>query len=262
MAAGSPYPFTAHNIALPDGSQTHPERGSLIEDEGIVQAPLRTLRMLFPPEVRAETTVVDLGCLEGGYTVAFARAGFQALGIEARESNFANCQFVAEKLGLANLCFVQDDVRNIGEYGPFDVVFCSGLLYHMDTPSAYLEQLAANARKALIINTHYITGFPVEIPGLRFSGTEPVTHEGNLGIWFNEYPANAAPAAIEANRWAAWGNPGSFWMHKDYLLQRLRDVGFGIIYEQYDFLDNVITDKFIKEYSRSLFVAIKETPGD
>ena len=78
--------FTAHNIALDDGTFTRPN-SPVTADEPITGAVMRSLNLFFPPSERKGKTIVDLGCLEGGYTVEFARAGFEATGLEAREQN-------------------------------------------------------------------------------------------------------------------------------------------------------------------------------
>lgn len=57
--------------------------------------------------------IVDLGCLEGDYTVEFARSGFDALGIEVRQGNFENCQRVKAGTNLSTLEFARDDVLNL-----------------------------------------------------------------------------------------------------------------------------------------------------
>ena len=46
----------------------------------------RSLELFIPQgsELRSGMRVVDLGCLEGGYALEFARMGFETLGIEAR----------------------------------------------------------------------------------------------------------------------------------------------------------------------------------
>jgi len=74
MASG----FTAHNIRLDDGSFTKPEQPWQMEDLVLLKFTKQFLRTLFPDGV-AGKRVVDLGCLEGGYTVEMARAGFDAL---------------------------------------------------------------------------------------------------------------------------------------------------------------------------------------
>jgi hypothetical protein len=45
----------------------------------------RVLETVFPGD-KSKFRIADLGCLEGGYTVEFARMGFQALGLEVRDS--------------------------------------------------------------------------------------------------------------------------------------------------------------------------------
>jgi hypothetical protein len=76
-------PFTAHNMVLADGTQSIPGE-ILLEEHPLPRAVLRTLDAFFPGRSGGEFSIVDLGCLEGGYTALFARAGFAALGIDGR----------------------------------------------------------------------------------------------------------------------------------------------------------------------------------
>jgi 2-polyprenyl-3-methyl-5-hydroxy-6-metoxy-1,4-benzoquinol methylase len=124
--------FTAHNIRLDDGSETRPGTG-LLADGPWCLAAKRLLNMLFPEGV-AGKRIVDLGCLEGGYAVEFARMGMESLGLEVRQSNFDNCLYVKDRIRLPNLKFIKDNAWNIASYGRFDVIFCCGLLYHLDRP--------------------------------------------------------------------------------------------------------------------------------
>jgi hypothetical protein len=63
--------FTAHNIRLPDGTETWPE-GTLLEEYGSFRAPVRMLKLVFPEGLR-DKSIADLGCLEGGFTTGFWR---------------------------------------------------------------------------------------------------------------------------------------------------------------------------------------------
>src|SRR5664280_109916 len=130
--------FTAHNIRLDDGSFTKPEQPYQMEDLALLKFTKQFLRILFP-EGAAGKRVVDLGCLEGGYAVELARAGFDALGIEVRQSNFENCQRVKAGTNLPKLTFLCDDVSKLAKYGVFDVVFCCGLLYHLEEPHRFVD---------------------------------------------------------------------------------------------------------------------------
>ena len=246
--------FTAHNIELPDGRQTIPNFG-LIAEGGVCQATLRTLQTVFRPEQVGATSVVDLGCLEGGYTVAFARAGFQATGIEVRDLNMAACRYVERELHLDNLRFIQDDARNVSRHGPFDAVFCCGLLYHLDQPRAFLETLSQSTRQVLILQTHVAED---ELPGAHASLLSPLTtHEGNLGRWYQEFAEESSPKEVEEARWSSWGNRRSFWIERHHLRQNLLDVGFDRVFEQYDHIADQINDRYEEEQGRVLFVAVK-----
>ena len=209
-------PFTGHNITLPDGTETLPGT-PLIHGNGISRAAFRMLRLCLP--FLGGLRVADLGCLEGGYAVAFARAGYEVLGVEARARNFARCQYVAERVALPNLRFVHDDARNLAAYGEFDAVFCAGLLYHLDEPGAFLKMLGGVTRRLLIVQTH-------------FSLAPDDVHEGRRGHWYSDHPGAEDP-------WGSHGNARSFWMAEPDLLAAIRDAGFGVVLRQFDYLPDI-----------------------
>jgi len=213
--------FTAHNIRLDDGSLTKPEQPWLMEDLPLLKFTKQFLRMVFPDGV-AGKRVVDLGCLEGGYTVEFARQGFAALGIEVRESNFEKCQRVKAGTHLPNLTFVHDDVQNLATYGVFDVVFCCGLLYHLDKPRQFVKLMAQTCRRAIIIDTHVAS---TRRNG-KFSLSRVTQNEGWSGRWFRE----GGKKRYQAN-WSSWSNEKSFWPMKSHLVEVLRNSGFPIVIE-------------------------------
>jgi len=221
----------------------------------------RSLDVAFGGQVSGKT-LVDLGCCEGGWTVEFARAGFDALGIEARKLNIEKCQYVADRVKLPNLRFVLDDVSNVEHYGPFDAVFCSGLLYHLENPAEYLRTLARVTRRILLLQTHYSTiatersgNWPAPVEAFNLS--ELTSHEGNLGRWYPEYEEGLDAENVEKALWASYGNYRSFWIEKRHLIQSLRDAGFSPVYEQLDFLENNVTDEYIERNDRSLFIAYR-----
>ena len=82
----------------------------------------KSVLILHSPAIGRILRIADLGCLEGGSTVEFARLGFQSLGIDVREPNIEACRYVQSKTALPNLTFARDDVWNIANYGSFDAV--------------------------------------------------------------------------------------------------------------------------------------------
>lgn len=102
-------------------------------------------------------SVLDLGSLEGAHSFALAAMpGVRVLGIDGRASNVEKARFVQSALGVDNVSFAQANVEasSLLQFGDFDAVFCSGLLYHLSEPWRCLEQIAAITSR-LFIWTHY-----------------------------------------------------------------------------------------------------------
>ena len=247
--------FTAHNIRLDDGSFTNPELGRMDTHPWLLSAK-RILDTVFPGD-KSRFRLADLGCLEGGYSVEFARLGFRVLGLDVRESNIAACRLVKSRVNLPNLDFTKDDAWNIAKYGHFDAVFCCGLLYHFDKPKKFLEIVSAITTKLLILQTHFST----EEVNHRITTVSIAQNEALPGRWYTEFASDEAFHDREENRWASWDNYKSFWIQRKYLLQAVRDVGFDIVMEQFDSLSSNIAYEMLRGYyktdSRGTFIGIK-----
>jgi SAM-dependent methyltransferase len=271
--------FTAHNVRLDDGTYTKPD-GVAIELHPWFLAAKRILDATFPGD-KGHLRIADLGCLEGGYTVEFARLGFQSLGLDVRESNIEACRYVQSKVNLPNLEFVQDDVWNIEKYGAFDAMFCCGLFYHLDRPREFLDVLSRVTKRVLILQTHFSQAgdSPSFIHPRRLrrlisrilplKNTATTTHklsflkkhEGLPGRWFPEFRNQRAFRDRENRRWASWNNRTSFWVQREYLIQAIRDAGFDLVLEQFDALGQDIALEMTKgsyrTSGRSTFIGIK-----
>jgi len=240
----------------------------------------RILETVFPGD-KSHLRLADLGCLEGGYAVEFARMGFQVLGLEVRELNYVACRYVKANTDLPNLEFVKDNAWNIGKYGTFDAVFCCGLLYHLDKPKQFLQTLSTVTTRLLILQTHFSTEknnirshLPILLrkalrPITKFRQTSvdkfklsPITEFDSLrGRWFTEFKSEARFRNRENKRWRSWDNRRSFWVQREYLLQAIQDVGFDLVMEQFDSLGPNISDAMLRGYyktdSRGTFIGIK-----
>ena len=278
--------FTGHNIRLDDGTFTKPESTRSMENHPWFVSARGILETVFPGD-KSQLRLVDVGCLEGGYSVEFARMGFQVLGIDVRELNIAACNYVKSKTDLPNLGFVQDNALNIAKYGEFDAVFCCGLLYHLDRPKEYLETLSAVTKKLLILQTHFSLIKPGDtelrlpmrvrsvLAGLQWVAAKvlkkpaPINYllssrtenEGVPGRWYPEFENKS-----ETSKWSSWDNHRSFWMQREHLLQTIRDVGFDLVMEEYDNLEPSIAESLLggsyQANLRGTFIGIKTgNPG-
>jgi SAM-dependent methyltransferase len=216
-------PWTAHNIRLRDdlytigpdlvgGSEVRLRQISqLVAD--VVQAPIGELRIL------------DLGALEGLFSLEFARRGASVVAIEGREANLEKIRFAKEVLELDRLELRLEDVRTLDRerHGEFDVVLCLGLLYHLDAPDLFLllERMRDVCRLATVIETR-IHRYPMarrEYEGRPYWGV--------VGI---EPPAGTAPLS-STTLWSSIGNPKSFELTRASLCNALSDVGYSSVVE-------------------------------
>ncbi|MGH7935465.1 MAG: class I SAM-dependent methyltransferase [Chthoniobacterales bacterium] len=106
------------------------------------------------PEARR---ILELGSLEGGHTIGLAQLpGIETVvGVEGRTANFERALLAKELFAIPNIEFVQANLEQVrlSEFGPFDVIYCSGLLYHLPEPWRLVEQFAASA-SGLFLWTH------------------------------------------------------------------------------------------------------------
>lgn len=144
--------FTMHNIVLPDGTQTLPSKPVLSETRDVKDMILFAQRNSFKK-------VIDLGAGEGGYAIAFSRAGFQVTAVEPRLENIEKINFVIKADPQS---FVTIECRTVEEYlkriyyvlSKDTLILCLGLLYHLPNP-VYVLRLITKNTTGLILSTHY-----------------------------------------------------------------------------------------------------------
>jgi len=177
--------------------------------------------------------VLDLACLEGQYSIECALQGASVVGIEAREASLAKANFAKDALRLSGVEFVRDDVRNVSveRYGEFDVIICSGILYHLDTPDVFhlIQQTYEMARRLVVIDTHVSLqpNVTVEFGGRTYYGERLperyVTPDGAAS-------GSSGPPSTKT-LWASVGNEASFTLSRPSLLNALAAAGFTSVHE-------------------------------
>lgn len=162
--------------------------------------------------------VLDLACLEGHYAIEFALQGAKAVGIELREANIAKAAFAAAQLKLDNVEFYMDDVNNLNaeQYGQFDIVICSGILYHLrgEDACALFDKIRACCTGILILDTY-----------IAVHDRQTITVGGRAvhGSPYKEHEENADKLA---DLWASVDNEESFWLTEPSLLSVMQAAGF------------------------------------
>jgi SAM-dependent methyltransferase len=112
--------------------------------------------------------VLDLGCNAGFWALQAVEAGAEfVLGIDFRQAHIDQANLVFETKGIApdRYRFVAGDIYelDVAAEGPFDVVLCLGLLYHVSNPVELFEMIAAVNSDILLVDTKVST-----LPGSVF----------------------------------------------------------------------------------------------
>jgi 2-polyprenyl-3-methyl-5-hydroxy-6-metoxy-1,4-benzoquinol methylase len=109
-------------------------RASLIKTHGNLYRSVQLTRYpipTFPLPAGEGRALLDLGCNWGRWTIAAARAGYRATGIDRAKKSVGAARRVAEQLGV-EAEYVLGDVRQLPfPDGSFDAVFSYSVLQHL-----------------------------------------------------------------------------------------------------------------------------------
>jgi tRNA (mo5U34)-methyltransferase len=124
--------------------------------------------------------VLDLGCNAGYWALEAIKLGADfVLGIDGREMHIEQAELVFEvnDIDPSRYEFATGNVFGFpyGEHGPFDVVLCLGLLYHVSKPLELFEAIEPSNTDLLVVETNL-----ARRPGSYFQlRREPLDHPLN-----------------------------------------------------------------------------------
>src|SRR5262249_50241101 len=102
--------------------------------------------------------VLDIGAWDGYFSFEFERRGAQVLAIDtyAWDHGALDCFLFARQHFGSKVEYRRMDVHDLAPeaVGPFDLVFCAGVLYHMRNPLIGLERIRSVTAGRLILETH------------------------------------------------------------------------------------------------------------
>ena len=146
-----PYPVSVQTKVVEHNTPPSPNDVGLfdeIEANKINQARLAhlsSLQLSF-----ADKTVLDVGCGVGHLAQFFVRAGSKVVCVDGREENIVALQSQYPNL-TAHV--VNVDTDSLVKFGKFDIVFCYGLLYHLENPLRALRNMKAVCGELLLLET-------------------------------------------------------------------------------------------------------------
>jgi SAM-dependent methyltransferase len=151
--------------------------------------------------------ILELGSLEGAFTRLLSKrpATTRVVSVEGRESNAAKQRELLSWGGLTNVQLIVRDLEVVAikPFAKFDVVFCVGVLYHVQKPLRLLQNIAT-ASDNLFLWTHC-------------ADDSVSVEDGYSGDWYAEGGLTDPLSGLSAR---------SFWPTFSELLRMLGDVGY------------------------------------
>jgi SAM-dependent methyltransferase len=161
--------------------------------------------------------VLDLGAGDGMIAAEFALRGAAVVAVEGRDENAAAIAALRDRHGLDRLSIEVADVRELDwdALGSFDVIVCSGLLYHLelDAATALVRATRAACTRVTLIDTEVAWGAVEE-------------RSGYAGLAFREHASGSDGEMRTASRLASLDNEQSFWLTRPSLHALLHDSGY------------------------------------
>ena len=192
--------------------------------------PLLAAQYLGANERLQDMEVLELGPLEGGHTYRLEQLGAFVTAVEANREAYLKCLLVKELLNLRNSSFLLGDFSLFLEETDknFDLIFASGVLYHMPDPLRLVELIAKRTGKCFVWS-HYFD--PDHYPWPKRTARRVKHRLGNFTYYELEHR--------DMNDCKFWGGnkPVASWLSKDEMLSAFRLFGFEkieVIEEQRD----------------------------
>jgi SAM-dependent methyltransferase len=181
-----------------------------MNDEGAAR--IRALVQAIPD--LAGSSVLDLGAGNGEIAAELALRGAHVTAVEGRLENADLIRALRKEHNIArsSLEVLVSDVRQLDWdiLGEFDVIVCSGLLYHLTLPDAVelTKRMHGACRRLVVVDTEVAWG--------------PLVEDGRYaGLPFREHPSPLS----------SLGNEESFWLTRASLHALLHDAGFASSWE-------------------------------
>ena len=182
-------------------------------------------------------SVLELGPLEGGHTYMLDRAGAQSIiAIEGTKRCFLKCLISKELLNIKSARFLQGNFMPWLEANTqrFDVIWATGVLYHMTEPLKLLSLISERTDRLHIWTHFYADDFSADMPSsAQILGIRDVVFEGlTIRHFDRSYQGAESSAAYCGGMFS-----GSSWLRRGDILAVLKKLGFNNIeigFENYE----------------------------
>jgi hypothetical protein len=173
-------------------------------------------------------SVLELGPLEGGHTYMLDRAGPSSItAIEGNKRCYLKCLITKELLGIHSARILCGDFVSYLEenHQRFEVIWASGVLYHMTEPLRLLRLIADHTDRVHIW-THFYPDdyFPDPLPAPLISIEDREFEGEKFRYYLRSYMGAESTPAYCGGVYA-----GSAWLRRSDILRALEKFGFSKI---------------------------------
>lgn len=173
-------------------------------------------------------TCIDIGCGPGWFTERIHRMGIHVRGLEGRKELVEIASSRCPEASFVNIDL--EDAHRLRNVPPADLVFCFGLLYHIENPFMLLRNLYALTRRLLFIESIFV----------------PSDHPC---AWLVEEGRNETQGLTHH----------SFILSRPSLIAILQRVGFPFIYQYHGTVAHPDFSHSVNKHPRrGIFIAAKE----
>jgi hypothetical protein len=172
-------------------------------------------------------SALELGPLEGGHTYMLERAGLASiLSIEANPRAYLKCLIVKEIVELKKTRFLCGDFLEYlrASPAPFDLVFASGVLYHLTNPAELIALLSRTTRR-LFLWTHYYDRDIISRHSKLATKFKPPEQSEYAGFRYQVFRFDYRGSSRLA-RFCGGSRPYAHWMLRKEIIACLERFGF------------------------------------
>lgn len=163
--------------------------------------------------------ILELGPLEAGHSYSLEQLGANVAAVEANCEAYLKCLIVKELLGLKRVKFLLGDFCGFLQETDktFDIIFASGVLYHMTEPLKLIELMSKRTKKCFVwshyFDPNYYPGAQRTPRSVEFAGRQFTHHE-------LPYPD------MESGKFWGGNKLVASWLSREDLLGAFRAAGF------------------------------------
>lgn len=163
--------------------------------------------------------ILDVACNCGGFSVEAAKLNSEyILGIDVVDHYIEQANFIKQALDLEQVEFKVMDIESLDEssVGQFDVVFCFGILYHLENPIHAMKRLASVTKDIMLVDTTVMRTQAIMRPFFR----KP--------LWSMNFPAVSSADSTDGSTslWRSQESVVQFSPNENAVVDLLKFLGF------------------------------------